>query len=214
MIDHRTRVGRQRRAQTRRQIAAAALAVFADKGPDAPVIDDFIRAAGVARGTFYNHFSSTAELLEEATQLLEDNVMRWTLASVNEIEDPALRLATGVRFWLRWARADKIGCGFVVRSQFRGPLVEQQLTADLRAGRAPGKFRFPTVDTARDLVIGTILEAMSRMTRARVSKTFTDDIARLILQGLGTDKRTLDQFMTRKLPPVQLPDWTGGLPPD
>lgn len=213
MSDHRTRVGQRRRAQTRRQITAAALAVFAEKGLDAPVIEDFIRAAGVARGTFYNHFSDTAELLEEATKLLEDTVMRWTLASVNEIDDPALRLATGVRLWLRWAHQDRIGCGFVVRSRFRGPLVERQLTADLQAGRAAGKFRFATVDTARDLVIGTILEAMSRMTRSRVSRTFTDDVARLILQGLGTDKRTLDRFMGRKLQPLDLPAWTAALAP-
>ena len=57
--DHRTRVGRQRRARTQARILEAAFEVFARKGPDAPVIDDFIQAAGVARGTFYNHFRTT-----------------------------------------------------------------------------------------------------------------------------------------------------------
>lgn len=207
MTDHRTRVGRQRRAQTRRQVTAAALAVFAEKGLDAPVIDDFIQAAGVARGTFYNHFSSTAELLDAATKMLEDSVMHSTLAAIGDIEDPAQRLATGVRLWLYWSRRDQVGCAFVVRSRFRGPLVEQQLAADLAGGRDAGVFSFPSVATARDLLVGTILEAMRRMMDTRVPKAYTDDIARLVLQGLGADKRSVDRLMARPLPPFELPAW-------
>lgn len=207
VTDHRTRVGQRRRAQTRAQIVTAALEVFAEKGPDAPVIDDFIQAAGVARGTFYNHFAGTEELLDAASKMLEDNVMRWTLAAIGKIDDPALRFATGVRLWLRWSQADKVGCGFVVRSRFRGPLVERQLAADLKDGLDAGKFRFASVQVARDLSIGTILEAMRRLMTSRVSKTYTDDVARMILQGVGVDKRTADRLMTAPLPPIKLPVW-------
>ena len=48
-VDHRTRVGRERRARTQARILETALGVFAVKGPSTPVIDDFIKAAGVAR---------------------------------------------------------------------------------------------------------------------------------------------------------------------
>ena len=63
--DHRTRVGRERRERTQARIIEAALRVFAEKGPDAPIIDDFIKAAGVARGTFYNYFPSKDAILRE-----------------------------------------------------------------------------------------------------------------------------------------------------
>lgn len=171
------------------------------------MIDDFIQAARVARGTFYNHFASTQELLDAASKMLEDNVMRWTLAAIGDIDDPALRFATGVRLWLRWSQADKVGCGFVVRSRFRGPLVEQQLAADLKAGLDAGKFRFASVQVARDLAVGTILEAMRRLMAARVPETYTDDVARAILQGVGVDKRTADRLMAASLPPIRLPVW-------
>lgn len=205
--DHRTRTGQRRRAQTRNQIITTALGVFAEKGPDAPVIDDFIQAAGVARGTFYNHFASTQELLDAASRMLEDNVMRWTLAAIDGIDDPALRFATGVRLWLRWSQADKVGCGFVVRSRLRGPLVEKQLAADLKDGFEAGKFRFVSVQVARDLCVGTILEAMRRMMTSRVPKTYTEDVARMILQGVGADRRTADRLMAAPLPPITLPVW-------
>lgn len=183
------------------------MGVFSEKGPDAPVIDDFIQAAGVARGTFYNHFASTEELLDAASKMFEDNVMRWTLSAVDEIDDPALRFATGVRLWLRWSQADKVGCGFVVRSRFRGPLVEQQLAADLKDGLDAGAFRFASVQVARDLSVGTILEAMRRLMTSRVPKTYIDDVARVILQGVGVDKRTADKLMAAPLPRIRLPVW-------
>lgn len=207
MTDHRTWVGQRRSAQTRRQITVAALGVFAEKGLDAPVIDDFIKAAGVARGTFYNHFASTEELLDAASKMLEDKVMRSILAATEEITDPALRFATGIRVWLRWSQADKVGCGFVVRSRFRGPLVERQLAADLKDGLDAGTFRFASAQVARDLSVGTILEAMRRLMTSRVSKTYTDDVARMILQGVGVDRRTADELMAAPLPPIELPVW-------
>lgn len=206
-VDHRTRVGQRRRARTRRHIVGTALAVFAAKGPDAPVIDDFIRAAGVARGTFYNHFRSTQELLDAATRMLEDNVMRATLSAIGDIDDPVERLALGVRLWLDWSRSDAIGCAFVVRSRFRGPLVERQVAADLRDGLAAGQLAFPSVEAARDLLVGTILEAMRRLMTSRVPGTFTDDVARAILQGIGVSKRGIARLMAVPLPPFEQPAW-------
>lgn len=207
VVDHRKRVGQQRRARTRGQIIGTAMAVFAEKGPDAPVIDDFIRAAGVARGTFYNHFASTQELLAAVTSTLEDNVMRSTLSAIGQIEDPALRFATGVRLWLRWAQSDEVGCGFVVRSRFRGPLVEQQLATDLKDGLEAGKFTFASVETARDLVVGTILEAMHRMMTSKVADTYVDRVAGLILQGVGVNRRRIERLMATPLPPLERPVW-------
>ncbi|MEY2866979.1 MAG: hypothetical protein RIQ43_1005, partial [Pseudomonadota bacterium] len=54
-MDHRTRVGQERSNRTRLRILEAAMRVFAEKGPDAPVIQDFIIAADMSRGTFYNY---------------------------------------------------------------------------------------------------------------------------------------------------------------
>lgn len=181
--------------------------MFAEKGPDAPVIDDFIRAAGVARGTFYNHFTSTQELLDAATRTLEDSVIRATLSAIGETRDPVLRFALGIRLWLHWSQSDAMGCAFVVRSRFRGSLVERQLAADLRSGLEAGKFRFPGVEVARDLVVGTILEAMHRLMTSRVPRAFTDDVARAILQGVGVDRRGIARLMAVPLPPFEQPSW-------
>ena len=202
-VDHRPRVGRERRARTRSRICAAALGVFAEQGVDAPVIDDFIKAAGVSRGTFYNHFRTTEELFVATSAWLEDALMRAIQEAIEGLDDPLQRLATGVRIWLQRSREDPLFCAFVVRSRYRGHFVEKQLAADLRDGMRLGKFQVPGLAVARDLVVGTIREAMSRMMDGRVPRGYTDDVARLILRGLGVDARIAGRLLAKALPEVR-----------
>ena len=60
----RAEIGRERRARMRNRLIEAAARVIASHGSDSVSIDTFIRAAGVARGTFYNHFKTREELLD------------------------------------------------------------------------------------------------------------------------------------------------------
>ena len=105
-INHRTRVGQERRAKTKSKIIEAALRVFAEKGPDAPVIDDFINAAGIARGTFYNYYKSVDELLGATSKWLGDDAVRSIEAAIGESKDPVHRLADGIRLWMKKSEAD------------------------------------------------------------------------------------------------------------
>jgi AcrR family transcriptional regulator len=205
VVGHRTRVGQQRRARTQARIITAALRVFAEKGTDAPVIDDFIREAGIARGTFYNYFTRPEQLLVAVSRSLEDDLMLSIEAEIGGLRDPVERLATGARLWLRWAHTDRVWCAFIVRSRFRGPLVERQLTADLEGGRRAGAFEFPSVEIARDLVVGTILEAMHRIMTTRVSRTYTDGVVQTILRGLGLDTRAIEKVLGQPAPALRRP---------
>lgn len=198
--DHRTRVGRERRARTRQRIIEAALGVIAERGPDAPVIEDFIQAAGVARGTFYNHFETTDELLTATSSWLEDALIEGIESVISEFDDPVRRAATGMRLWLHLSRQDPVFCAFVVRSRFRGAAVEQALALDLGAGLRTGRLVAPSIEIARDLVVGTIREAQARMMDARVPATFPDELVRLILRALKVDERKIGALLAAPLP--------------
>jgi AcrR family transcriptional regulator len=204
-IGHRTRVGQKRRARTEARIVAAALQVFAERGTDAPVIDDFIHAAGVARGTFYNYFTHTGQLLAAVTRALEDELILAIEHEMAGLTAPVERLSAGMRLWLRWALADRQGCGFVVRSRFRGPLVEQRLALDLQGGLQSGVLRGIGADTARDLVVGTILAAMNRMLEQDVPDAYCDEVAAAILRALGVPPRTVARLLQAPVATLRLP---------
>ena len=200
--DHRTRVGRERRARTRQRIIEAAVGVIAERGPDAPVIEDFIQAAGVARGTFYNHFTTTDELLAATSSWLEDDVIHNIESVIGGFDDPMRRLVTGMRLWLQLSRQDAAFCAFVVRSRFRGAAVERQLAFDLGECLRSGLAVAPSIELARDLVVGTIREAQARMMNVRVPATFPDDVVRLILRALQADERKVAALLAATVPSV------------
>ena len=125
----------------RLRILEAAMRVFGEKDAEGTTIDDVIQAAGVARGTFYNYFSTTEELLVATSRWLEDDLMLTIQGALEDVGDPVDRTAIGIRLWLHWSRRDPALCRFVVRNRFRGALVEQIVTSDQRGGRRAGRLR-------------------------------------------------------------------------
>ena len=55
-LERRAEIGQEKRARTRAQLLAAASALFAKRSWASVTIDDLVREAGVAKGTFYVHF--------------------------------------------------------------------------------------------------------------------------------------------------------------
>ena len=200
---NRAKVDEARRNRTRGRILAAAVQVVADKGVTDAVIDDFIKAAGVARGTFYNYFKSTDEVLQAAAQSLEDDLMISIEHELAQLADPLDRLTTGVRLWMRKARTDLAWCAFVARYRHHGELVEATVTNDLREGKKLGRFAFPSIAAARDLLIGTIREAMGRMSDAPVAAAYPDEIAAVVLRGLGVDEDWIRRALARPVPAMR-----------
>jgi len=64
-VDGRTRRAHEAREARRRQILHAALSVFADNGYHRTTVTDLVRAAGVARGTFYIYFDGKQAIFHE-----------------------------------------------------------------------------------------------------------------------------------------------------
>jgi AcrR family transcriptional regulator len=210
--DHRTRTGAQRREQTRRRLIASALAVFAEKGPDAPVIDDFIAAAGVSRGTFYNHFSTTHELLDAATSELTDAVLERIDAAALRLSDPLERMACGCLCYAAAAIALPAWGAFVLRTGLRqgatGKLVDVYLPRDLEAARSAGQLVFDSTRAARDLTLGALHQAVAAVAEGAAGVDHPREVMALVLHGLGVAQAKARRLCSMELPALDLPhDW-------
>jgi AcrR family transcriptional regulator len=197
---NRVAVDEERKALTRSKILAAAIRVVAEKGVITAVIDDFIRAAGVARGTFYNYFRSTDEVLEAAAQWLEDDLIVSIDDVMRPIEDPVERFTLGMRLWLRKARGDRAWCAFVARFRYHGSLVEEALARDVGGALRTGQLSISNTAVGRDLIVGTIREAMGRMSDTTVTLSYLDDIVRTILRALGVDEARIGVLVDKPVP--------------
>jgi TetR/AcrR family transcriptional regulator, fatty acid metabolism regulator protein len=140
-----------RQADRRRQILAAAVKVFAEKGFHACRVGDVAEEAGVAYGLVYHYFESKEDLLETIFRTT------WTemLARVHEVEEARVPAAEAVRqvtaLLLRTWRRDPDLVRVLVREVTRNQHVQEEveeltqamdaLERIVRRGQESGEFR-------------------------------------------------------------------------
>lgn len=205
--DHRVRVGAQRREQTRLRLLESALTVFADKGPDLAVIEDFIAAAGVSRGTFYNHFRTPHDLLLALASSMSDEVLAVVDPVVLTFEDPVERFCAGTRLYMQMAMWYRLWGSFITRVgtriAARGQLIDRYLTRDLGEAAARGRIRIDHVSVGRDIVLGSIFYGIETMLTEPTQAQHPEQLMRCVLTGLGVAEDEARRIAHTPLPRLQ-----------
>ena len=208
IIDHRTRVGNQRRQKMRMRLIEAALFVFGEKGLDATVIDDVISAARVARGTFYNYFQTIDELLAALSIELGNDVMRSVESTVEAYPDPVLRLASGLRLYLRTVLEYPSVSSFFWRAGLNsvGPshLAFEYLPRHIEDGISAGALKVEDVAAAIDIIAGVTLTAIHAASTRAVAQDYPEQMVGHILLALGVRRAKLGKLLEFELPEIDL----------
>ena len=206
--DHRTRVAADRRARMRRKLVESALLVFAEKGVDAPVIDDVIAAADVSRGTFYNYFRTNGELLAAAIQELGNELVEHIEQRVTTIPSPAERLFTGLRLYLGAARRFPLFARFVGRvgpeAIGTGSRVQDYIPIHLAEAVRVGEFVDAPIPVALDLVVGVGLVAVARIAQGRADEGYLVAILLALARALGLEPKRAAAILSEPLAPLDL----------
>jgi AcrR family transcriptional regulator len=202
--DHRVRVGARRREKTRLRLLESALAVFTEKGPDVAVIDDFVAAAGVSRGTFYNHFKTTSELLLALATAMSDEVLQIVDPHVLGLEDPIQRVATGTRLYMQMALRYPLWGVFLTRVgtriATRGQLIDVYLTRDLELAHKSKRVIVDSILVARDIVLGSIFYGIETMLTEPTRSNHPEHIIQCVLIGFGLEPKEAKAIAFMPLP--------------
>jgi len=91
---------------TDRRINAAAVGLFTSKGTTQLTVSELAQEANVARGTLYRNVGSVEYLFDRIVAEFSGDLHRRVAATFAGIDDPAARLAIGVRLWVRYAHED------------------------------------------------------------------------------------------------------------
>jgi len=196
--DHRTRVGRERSARMETRILKAALGVFAAHGPDAPVIDHFVQAAAISRGTFYNYFKTVDELLVATSEWTTRETIESIERALTGIEGPTLRLGVGLRLFFARAERDPVWARCVAKVGKIGGL--ELPGRDIDAGVRTGQFRAPSREAARDVVFGAARIALERFGDGHAPARFGEQVTEMCLYALRADPRRIAAALEHELP--------------
>lgn len=204
--DHRSRVGAERREKTRQLLLESAVVVFAQKGPDDAQIEDFIATAGVARGTFYNYFSTTTELLSAVSGHMSDEVLHAVDPVVQSETDPAARLATGTRLYMELACRYPLWGAFITRvgarAASRGKLLDICINRDVELGLAAGRFKGANALVIRDMVLGSIFYGIETVLTEQTRDFHAEELVAAFLRGIGLSEEEARAISLRPLPSV------------
>ncbi len=191
----------KKRARTRAQLRQAGLEAIAAHGPEATTVGEIAKRAGVAQGTFYNHFPSLADLMDEIADQLGTGVeiARDALDAIES--DPAGRVAIGVLQLLDMADRDPTAAAAFVslaaaRQGFRGR-VRAIIGRAIADGVDTGRFRVETGPPAVNAVLGTCLQSMRSIVLAEADGSIAPAVALLVLRSLGVDDGDAEQVVSR-----------------
>jgi AcrR family transcriptional regulator len=188
-LEARAANAEQRRAKTRLRLLEAAMAVIAEKGSETASVEDFVAAAGVSRGTFYNYFPAIEDLLEALNAYLAEGLDR-RLAIVTEGErDPAMVLALIVHEGFRLTMLDPLRGWVALRIEGtsipRATLVAKRFDTIFQWAVDKGRFRACDADAARNLMFGAVRMAQQEILAQRADLAHITDLVILTLTAYG-----------------------------
>ena len=181
-----------KRERTRAKLIAAGFQVLADRG-DALTASDVAAEADVANGTFYNHFLDREDFI---ATLARESLKAITSDSAEDTggADPAWRFAVATTRVLQAAVQQPLWGRAVLRlSECPTPphaTVQRHLREDLASGLSAGRFTHGDDPVTVDLVTGTLISALRRITTdvdAVDDQTIPAVVTRL-LEAIGIDR--------------------------
>ena len=179
-----------RRAKTRRKLVDAAHDVIARKGAANATIEDFVSAAGIARGTFYNYFQSAAELVDAAARDVAAAVDDEIAGELDALEDPALELAmfgllTTRKILIEPHRA-WVGAHAELLDLGQQAAYAARFDEIVRRGAQSRRFHAVDIDAARALSGAASRAAMQVLTTPGMGEAKALEVLALMLRALGT----------------------------
>ncbi len=198
----RAEIGREKRARTRAQLVAAASALFARQAVESVTVDDVVRQADVAKGTFYVHFADlrelTAAVADELIKTIDDLLQPVRLS----IDDPAVRIAFGCSCFIDRAFADPSWAGVAARmaaaEENVGHIARRRLLEDLKR-RLKGLSQGGAIsaELGLEVVVGIMLQVLAAIAQRRLSSRHREGAIAAILRAIGLDARQVKSVLAR-----------------
>lgn len=160
-----------RAARTRQALLAAGFELLAERPIDAIAIDEVVARAGVAKGSFFNHFTDKPGFGHAVAEAVRAELEGRVGASNAGVEDPVLRLAGGMRESVRFALNERAHAIVMLRGLDASTAIDHELNrgirADIEALAAAGLARREAVTSGVRFWLGLCQVAMLNVIERR-----------------------------------------------
>ena len=194
-----------RRTPNRQALLAAAEELFGQHGFGAVSVDQIVARAGVAKGTFYNHFCDKEDIVEQTALAIRIEVRDRIAALKTQSKDPAVHLAIAMTLFLELAvsrpRRAQILAALLAGATSATAGMNTPVRQTLAAGIASGRLQILSIDAAIVLVIGVVSAGISQLVRRKVASPRQRIIEIVVhaLMGMGLTRAEIEADITPRL---------------
>lgn len=203
-LERRAEIGRRRREKTREKILQVAFELLGREQGRSTRIDEICEAAAVARGTFYNYFSSVEELFRALTFEISHDYNLAVRAVIKSVPAGAMRSAFALRYYMRRTRDDPSWGWAMVNLSAGGPVFGEETTRYglecISEGLITEQFDAQSAQIAYDLMHGAALAGMITLLRSEQPEDYPEQLVALTLRGLGVSPTLVDRCISPELP--------------
>lgn len=178
--------------RTRAALIAAGQRLFSKRPVDAVTVDDIVQAAGVGKGSFYNHFVDREALGHAVCADIRAGIEKACGRCNAQIEDPARRITRAKCTYLRFALDEPERAGVMIHlygghTSVSAPL-NRGLLDDISRGLETGRFIVPTSEAGVLYVLGIAQISLVRLVQEPTlsfAVSLAQQMCTLLLRGLG-----------------------------
>jgi len=178
-----------KRERTRSALIDGAVSMIAEKGLQNVNIKDITDVAGLAIGTFYNHFDDKEALLTATVFAVAEEIAAENRQEMTEIEDAVERIVTGTTHFLVRACQHSEWAPVLIDGIEQLPELRQgvqsHLRTDIELGIVQGKFDVTLSQFLLDQICALIVASIRSQMTAGVDEQMTAMTCEHILRLLG-----------------------------
>jgi AcrR family transcriptional regulator len=200
-LERRAEIGREKRARTKAQLIVAANALFSQRPWESVTVDEVVKEAGVAKGTFYGHFNDMNELAaavaDELIHSFDELIQPHRLST----SDPLVRIAFGCQAFMARALEDRSWASLTARMgrSYRavGQVARRRLSEDLREALKQSPQAGLSLQLGLEVVLGVILQVAAAIGEGRLADGDPPEAIRCILAAIGVGRRDAASIMAQ-----------------
>ena len=191
-----------RQTQNRKALLAAAEELFGASGSGAVSVDDIVARAGVAKGTFYNHFRDKDDIAAQIALAIRHEIRDRIATMKQQSDDPAVHVAIAITQFLQLAverpRRARILASLLTATSDANASMNAPLRQTIELGVSRRRFKVQSMEAAMLLVIGAVSAGIRNLIEGRSQRNRVDipDLVVHVLMGLGlTDHKAARQIV-------------------
>jgi len=174
----------------------AAEELFATQGITAVSIDDIVARAGVAKGTFYNHFQDKTDIAQTLALKLRREVRNRISKAKSVSDDPAVHLAIAMSMFLAFGH-DRPNAARILLSGMRSPTdtaapINDRVRKTLETGNRSGRFTVQQTGASIIFIVGCIATGLQQIVsspKSAEAQSISNALIAHALMGLGVDQK-------------------------